>query len=211
MKPKLDILPAPQQLLWPKWALIPNNFVLYGGTAVALQLGHRESVDFDFFSDDVLNKNLLLDALPFLHDSVLVHPEPNTLNCIVALPEGSVKLQFLAGLGVWQKRLDKPLICDDNQLQIATLRDLLATKLNTVQHRAEKKDYIDIHAMLKHGLVLSEGLAASIAVYGSTFDPGTTLRALCSFSDGDLTELSEEVKDGLCLAAKNVTAIPDVD
>jgi Nucleotidyl transferase AbiEii toxin, Type IV TA system len=47
--PRLDILPLPQRRLWDEFAGIPPEFVLYGGTAIALHLGHRESVDFDFF------------------------------------------------------------------------------------------------------------------------------------------------------------------
>jgi hypothetical protein len=50
LEPKLDVLPAAQQEIWTSLAAAPDlNFVLYGGTAIALQLGHRESLDFDFF------------------------------------------------------------------------------------------------------------------------------------------------------------------
>lgn len=49
MRPKLEILPPSQLKLWPLLSQIPKNFILYEGTAVALQLGHRESIDFDFF------------------------------------------------------------------------------------------------------------------------------------------------------------------
>jgi hypothetical protein len=48
--PRLDILPEPQRKLWPELAAVPRRFVLYGGTAIVLRLGHRASVDFDFFS-----------------------------------------------------------------------------------------------------------------------------------------------------------------
>ena len=48
--PRLDILPAPQLQLWAELGTVPPAFVLYGGTALALHLGHRQSVDFDFFS-----------------------------------------------------------------------------------------------------------------------------------------------------------------
>ena len=48
--PALHILPESQQSLWPSLApLAQQGFVLYGGTAIALRLGHRISVDFDFF------------------------------------------------------------------------------------------------------------------------------------------------------------------
>ncbi len=47
--PRLDVLPPAQRKFWPQLAKLRNEgFVLYGGTAIALYLGHRESVDFDF-------------------------------------------------------------------------------------------------------------------------------------------------------------------
>jgi hypothetical protein len=45
---------------------VPAEFVLYGGTALALHLGHRHSVDFDFFGDRPLDPALLVPAVPFL-------------------------------------------------------------------------------------------------------------------------------------------------
>ena len=51
-KPCTSILPRAQQQLWPELsATVAMGFVLYGGTAIALRLGHRPSVDFDFFSE----------------------------------------------------------------------------------------------------------------------------------------------------------------
>ena len=46
--PKLAALPTAQQALWPSLSQVPTGFVLYGGTALALRLGHRQSVDFDY-------------------------------------------------------------------------------------------------------------------------------------------------------------------
>jgi hypothetical protein len=48
--PRLDILTVSQRLFWPELDAVPSDFVLYGGTGLALQLGHRVSEDFDFFS-----------------------------------------------------------------------------------------------------------------------------------------------------------------
>jgi hypothetical protein len=48
--PRIDILPAAQRRLWDELAAVPAEFVLYGGTAIALHLGHRQSIDFDFFA-----------------------------------------------------------------------------------------------------------------------------------------------------------------
>ena len=49
-QPRLGILPPSQRALWPKLVAVRERFILYGGTALALHLGHRASVDFDFFS-----------------------------------------------------------------------------------------------------------------------------------------------------------------
>jgi len=64
---RYDILPPAQKMLVPELALARDvGFVLYGGTAIALQLGHRESIDFDFFSDRPLSESTLVAAMPRL-------------------------------------------------------------------------------------------------------------------------------------------------
>lgn len=203
----LEILPPAQRKLWPALQNIPANFILYGGTAIALQLGHRISIDFDFFSDEPLNREQLLAAFPLLKSHPLVQPEINTINSMIELPEGVVKLQFLAGLGARQKRLLPPIIAADNQLKIASLRDLFATKLNTIQHRAECKDYIDIDALIQTGLTLEQGLADAIIVFGKQFDAATSLRALCSYRDGDLAELDKQIQARLIQQAIAIDSI----
>ncbi len=208
MKLRLDILPPPQLILWPQLQSIPQEFVLYGGTAIALQLGHRKSVDFDFFSSLPLNKEKLISNIPFLTNAKLVHPEINTLNCNILIDHEYVKLQFLAGIGNRQGRVDELLKCKDNGIQIASLRDLLASKLNTIQLRPEIKDYIDIDAIINHGISLATGLGCAQAIFGSKFDYGTSLRALCSYRDGDLNQLPTDIKKRLTKAAIAIDTIP---
>ena len=210
MKLHLEVLPIAQRKLWPLLTDIPGNFILYGGTAIALQLGHRISVDFDFFSDIPLNKDKLIKQFTLLTRFPVIQPEINTLDCFIQWPEGNIKLQFLAGLGERQKRIESPFLAPDNQVKIASLRDLFATKLNTIQHRAECKDYIDIDALIKSGLSLEEGLGCAKAIYGVSFDPATSLRALCSYHDGDLKEIDKNIKDRLLKAAGKVENIPTI-
>ena len=124
------------------------------------------------------------------------------------MSNGTVKLQFLAGLGDRQKCLNKPYISEDNQLQIASLEDLFGTKLNTIQQRAECKDYIDIDAIIQSGISLTQGLSLAKQIYGEVFDPATSLRALCSYRDGDLPELDSTLRQRLIRAAKEVDNIP---
>ncbi len=207
MKLYLNILPPAQQKLWPLLKDIPKNFILYGGTAIALQLGHRISVDFDFFSESPLDRHILMTTLPFLNQHKIIQPEINTIDTFIEFPEGIVKLQFLGGLSDRQKRIFDTVIADDNYLQIASLKDLFATKLNTIQHRAECKDYIDIDAIIQSGISLEEGLAYAVAVFGIPFDPGTSLRALCSYRDGNLNELDPTIKKRLTQLAAKIDAI----
>ncbi|WP_443747297.1 nucleotidyl transferase AbiEii/AbiGii toxin family protein [Asticcacaulis solisilvae] len=61
--PRTDILPEAQRQLRPYLAEVTRQgFVLYGGTAIALRLGHRVSVDFDFFHHLPLDRNRLYKA-----------------------------------------------------------------------------------------------------------------------------------------------------
>ena len=66
MNPRLDALPPPQRRLWPELRATPHHFVLYGGTAIALRLAHRESEDFDFFSSEPLDGDILLAEIPYI-------------------------------------------------------------------------------------------------------------------------------------------------
>lgn len=68
---RLDILPPSQRRLWDELSAVPPEFVLYGGTALALHLGHRESLDFDFFGTRPLDPTRLVPVVPFLADAVV--------------------------------------------------------------------------------------------------------------------------------------------
>jgi hypothetical protein len=144
MKPRLDILPSPQKLLWPELASTPSHFILYGGTAVALHLGHRNSIDFDFFAMDNIDADAMLDSIEYLTGARVLQAAPNTLTCVVDR-NGPVKLSFF---GVPKLRsVETPLVCEHHGLRIASLLDLAGTKVSVVQKRAEAKDFIDIDAI----------------------------------------------------------------
>jgi len=91
--------------------------------------------------------------------------QDNTLTALVDR-NGPVKLSFFGSLGI--KRAQDPDIAEENGIQIASLLDLFASKLKTVQSRAEAKDYWDIVALFDAGLSLAEGLGAAAAIYGKT-------------------------------------------
>ena len=200
--PRLDILPPPQRRLWDELAGVPPEFVLYGGTALALHFGHRESVDFDFFGNRPLNPEQLVPAVSFLADAIVTQREPNTFSCTVDRG-GVIKLSFFGVPGI--PHLSPPLIAPDNGLRVASLLDLAGTKASVVQRRAEAKDYIDIDALLTDGRIdLPTALAAGRAIHGAQFNPQNTLKALSYFDDGNLHRLPQLLKDRLVKAAREV-------
>jgi len=205
--PRLDILPGPQRMLWPRLGEIPRDFVLYGGTAIALHLGHRQSVDFDLFSAVAFDPEALQNSLPLARGAEVLQKQPNTLTLRTA-GAGAVRLSFFGGLGLAQ--VGAPRRCQENQLCVAGLRDLLATKLNTVFQRSESKDYLDIHALIAAGLPLADGLGCARAVYGPGFNPMLPLKALTYFLDGDLPALPDRVQRALIEAVEGVSSIPSV-
>jgi hypothetical protein len=75
-------------------------------------------------------------------------------------------------------------------LLVASLEDLLATKLKVILDRAEAKDYRDIAAMLAAGVSLERALGGFAAIYGK--DPGLPLRAIGFFKDADLASTSAQ-------------------
>ena len=78
--PTFAKLPAAQQRLWPE--LHPSvelGFVLYGGTAISLQIGHRRSVDFDFFTEKPLGKPALHRSFAFMRSAAVLQDAQDTL------------------------------------------------------------------------------------------------------------------------------------
>ena len=199
--PDVSILPGPQRQLWAELGATPKEFVLYGGTALALRLGHRQSEDFDFFSNKAFKATSLRESIPYLKHGEMTQFQDNTLTAIVDR-NGPVKLSFFGSLGI--KRVQDPDTVEENGIQIASMLDLLASKLKTVQSRAEAKDYRDIVGTLNAGLTLAEGLAAAAAIYGKQFNGALSLKALTFFEDGDLPSLPSDARKKLLGAATSV-------
>jgi hypothetical protein len=207
LKARTDILPAAQREIWPQLAPARSlSFVLYGGTAVALHLGHRVSVDFDFFTAAPLDKAKLNASLAFLRGATIVQDEANTLEVTATQPSGPVKVSFFGGIGIG--RINDPLLTDDGALLVASREDLLATKLKVLLQRIEAKDYLDIAALLAAGVSLERALGGFAKMYGN--DPGHALRAMGWFEGGDLSLLGEAERAALRAARDKVAEIPDV-
>src|SRR3990172_764200 len=103
LSPNFARLPPAQLRLWPE--LRPGvelGFVLYGGTAISLHLGHRRSVDFDFFHDRALAHDEIRAAFAFIRRARTLQESKDTL--VVAVPgsgargRDSVKVSFFGGM-----------------------------------------------------------------------------------------------------------------
>lgn len=204
--PRLEILPAPQAALWPGLAPLRHaGFVLYGGTAVALRLGHRQSVDFDFFTERPLDRAGLHRALPWLGAAEVWQDEPGTLT--VQGP-GGVKISFFGGLKVG--RVGEPEETEDGVLVAASLEDLLAFKLKLVVQRVEVKDYLDVAAILAGGVPLERGLAAAETLFAPDLPPMVVLKALTYFEGGDLSLLPPDARQFLVESVARIGDLPGV-
>ena len=210
--PHLEILPEPQLRLWPKLGPVAGlGFALYGGTAIALRLGHRASVDFDFFAERALDRTSLEVSLPLLRTAQVLQEGPDTLTVVASFGganERPVKLSFFGSISFG--RVGEPQWTDDGIVQVASLEDLLATKVKVLLQRVEAKDYLDVAALLGSGVSLARGLGAARSLFGPAFQPSESLKALVYFEGGDLDSLAESTRHLLIHAASAVGDLPSV-
>ncbi len=200
--PNLNILPKPQLKLWEELYNTPQYFILYGGTAIALRLGHRVSIDFDFFSSNEFDPEQLYREIPYLKDSIILQQTTNTLTCRIER-EGEVLVSFFGGLNIGQVCF--PSLVASNQIHVASLQDLAGTKAAVIQKRVELKDYLDIDALVTMGKInLETILACGQAVYGNSFNPYITLKAVCYFDEPELKNLDPEIKKRLKKLVENL-------
>jgi hypothetical protein len=201
--PRVDILPGAQRRLWLELSDTPSEFTLYGGTAIALRLGHRQSIDFDFFAQTSFEPDTLLKDIPYLKGAVIRQSSPNTLTATVDRG-GPVQVSFFGALNLGQVEAHD--VIKDPDLAIASLIDLAGTKAKVIIQRVEPRDYIDIDALMtKGGIPLANMLAAASAIFGPQVNPLDALKAIVYHEDPALADLSDQVKRDL------VKAVQDVD
>jgi hypothetical protein len=93
-------------------------------------------------------------------------------------------------------------------LSVASLLDLAGTKVTVIQQRAEVKDYLDIDALLQHGINLPTALAAGAVVYGRSFNPLITLKALSYFDDVPMLVIDVRKRLTAAVTGVDVTKLP---
>jgi hypothetical protein len=191
LDPQVGTLPSGQAALWPLLGDVPEDFVLYGGTGIALRLAHRESRDFDFFSAESFGPTALLDQLAGLGRVTINEASPNHL---VITTVGEVTLSFLGAMRL--QSVAEPAIVEQNGIVVASIFDLAGTKAKALLDRSEWKDYVDIATLLRHGLTLPEivGYAATVFEPLFEFPVAVFLRSLVWFGDGTASDVPDDMQ-----------------
>ncbi|MBX2927689.1 MAG: nucleotidyl transferase AbiEii/AbiGii toxin family protein [Saprospiraceae bacterium] len=117
-----------------------NQFYLVGGTALALQIGHRFSVDLDLFTSEPFDKNQLVEELTSEFD---FHLESEGTSMIISYVN-EIKVDFV--------KMSYPILFPtilDEGVRMLDIRDIAPMKLKAITQRGSKKDFYDIYFLLR--------------------------------------------------------------
>jgi hypothetical protein len=157
-----------------------REFYLVGGTAIALQLGHRRSIDFDLFKTKSINKKKIISQIENQKLTYkLIYQESDQLHVLV----NDVKMTFFeygfeVPHTVWFEKI----------ISMPTLVDLAAMKAYALGRRAKWKDYVDLYWLLKNVCTLKEICIRAQKIFGELFSEKMLRQQLCYFKDIDFSE-----------------------
>ncbi len=152
-----------------------SDFVLVGGTALALQIGHRNSIDLDFFGKKEIEEERILEELEQFGNVEKKAGSKNILVCSV----NQIKVDFVNHKYPF---LDQRLNIEN--IRMASPKDIAAMKLNAIEGRGTKKDFIDLFFLLNNF-----SLEEMIEFYNQKYVNHTDfmmLKSLTYFTDADL-------------------------
>ncbi|MEI7653052.1 MAG: nucleotidyl transferase AbiEii/AbiGii toxin family protein [bacterium] len=174
-----EIFAPSQNDVFPLLAKIGKSYYLAGGTAIALQIGHRQSIDFDCFTDSAIHHDQVrrLFRESYGIDQVLVD-EPTELTFL----SHGVKLTFLQ----YPFAVDHPVILH-NGISTPDILTLSALKAYALGRRSKWKDYVDLYFILQRH-TLHEVVTKSLHIFKDEFDEKLFRSQLSYFDDIDYTE-----------------------
>lgn len=156
-----EILNNAQKDLLPLVGMFGREYYLVGGTAVALYLGHRRSIDFDLFKKAQLKRKKNLDVIQasgFPYQ--VVFNTDGQMNLVV----NGVKLTF------FQYEFDvKPVTSFEGVIKLPSLLDLAAMKAYALGRRSKWKDYVDLYFLLKGHFSIDEISSRAEEIFGELF------------------------------------------
>lgn len=154
---------------------VAPGMYLAGGTALALQLGHRISVDLDYFSPDPLPPQLD-ELIARAGEAHVVAREPRTLHAVI----GNVQASFF--------QYQYPLIgevAQEGSVRLASIEDIAAMKIDAASSRGSKKDFVDLFFLLREHTI-SELISWFEAKYAHvSFNRAHILKSLVYFEDAE--------------------------
>ncbi len=181
----LDILTENQVELLDTVRRFKRTHYLVGGTAIALHLGHRRSVDFDLFTISKLNKNRIksmLKNLPF--KQTVLFEDYDQVHFLV----NQVKLTFFS----YPYAVKHPIMAD-RWMSMPTLLSLAAMKAFALGRRAKWKDYVDLFFILRERHALADICVEAESIFGEQFSAKLFREQLAFHKDIDHTEPVEYV------------------
>jgi predicted nucleotidyltransferase component of viral defense system len=153
-----------------------------GGTALALHLGHRHSIDLDFFGTIEIDGYQIADELKFHElDDVVVQ---NNSRAIKIFYVNKVKVDIVNYRYGWIEP-----VVEDEGLRLAGLKDIAAMKLAAITNRGTKKDFVDLYFLLQHF-----SLNQMLNLYSKKYTDGSlfnVIRSLTYFVDAENNEMPE--------------------
>lgn len=167
--------------LLPVMAQFKREYYLVGGTAIALFLGHRRSIDFDMFKPTSINQKRNLRKF-----------ESSGYNCLVTrrveeqmnLVVNDVKVTF------YQYPFPvNPNVRFENIFRIPSLLQLAAMKAYALGRRSKWKDYVDLYFLLRDCFSISEIAECASSLFGELFSEKLFRSQLCYFDDVDYGEV----------------------
>ncbi len=171
-----DILDKERLNILPFFKIFKDDFYLAGGTALALQLGHRDSIDFDFFIENNIDTIKLFSEIEEVFQQYpikKVQEEKNTLTVII---NNNIKVSFFT----YKYKLLNKLIEEEN-LQLASIEDIACMKLNAIVNRSTMKDYVDLYFILQNTSI--EILLDKCVIKFPSLDTNLILKSLVYFDD----------------------------
>jgi len=181
-----------------------NEFYLSGGTALSLQLGHRESEDLDFFIQQSFQPEQLQHVLTQFGTLENTELAKGTLNTFIR----GVKLQFLE----YPYSLLEP-VSDFNGLRLSSVLDIACTKLQTISMRGSKKDFFDLFFILEEYSITSLFESLKEKYQKISYSELHILKSLVYFEDADHQPMPkrhkevswEQVKATIIAAVKQIS------
>lgn len=201
------ILNEKQVELLPLISEFKREYYLVGGTAIALFLGHRRSIDFDLFKFAPLNRKKNVEKIrQFGYEPLITWNVADQMNMVV----NDVKLTFFQY--PFQIKANNVF---EGQIHIPELIDLAAMKAYALGRRSKWKDYVDLFFLLKEQFSFEAISQRANAIYGNMFSDKLFRSQLSYFEDIDYTEeveymipnsqKEEEIKEYLIKVSTAIT------